>query len=177
MDRRHRRAQRSRRVFRRAQTGNFIDCVSKCGRRDAPAHLSEARQLVAKARALYEPWDFATSDDFALAEQLLKKAVELDPTDGDAWAAYALLSCGARVFRYGDLGEREAAARLQAERAVKLAPDSGAVRFARAFSLRFNRQTQDECLRLLREEVSRQPTNRMVVRTLGATLTALGQRE
>ena len=145
--------------------------------KSAAAPASEARQLVAKARALYEPWDLAAPEDFALADQLLKKATDLDPSDGDAWAAYALLSCGEIVMSLDNSDERMAAARIQGERAVKLAPDSNAARFAHAFSLRFNRQTQDECLRLLREEAARQPTNRMVVRTLGTTLRAFGETE
>ncbi len=151
-------------------------------RRSAPptsaaGPLSEARQLVAKARALYEPWDLASRDDFILAEQLLKKATDLDPADGDAWAAFAILSCGFSVSGR-DIGvDRTSVARIQAERAVKLAPDLNAARFARAFSLRFNPQTRDECLRLLRDEVARQPGNRMVVRILGTTLNSFGQAE
>ena len=143
----------------------------------AAAPVSEARQLVARARALYEPWDQATRDDFFLAEELLKKATALDPADGDTWATYAILSCAFIVTSRDNSDERMAAARIQAERAIKLAPDSNAARFARAFSLRFNPQTRDECLRLLREEVSRQPTNRMVVRILGTTLSSFGQYE
>ena len=61
-------------------------------------------------------------------------------------------------------------ARSHAERALKLAPQSNQARFARAFSLRFSRETQDESVRLLREEVARQPTNHLVLRILGGTL-------
>ncbi len=142
------------------------------------APVSEARQLVAKARALYEPWDFATADDFALAEKLLKKAVELDPTDGEAWASSALLSCGVLIFRWGDFSEaRRTLVRTQAENAIKLAPDSNQARFARAFSLRFNPLTADESIRLLREEAVRQPNNRFVLRILGASLRSSAQHE
>lgn len=140
------------------------------------APVSEARQLVAKARAFYEPWDLATPDDFALAEDLLKRAVALDPSDGEAWAAYALVACGTRVLL--DFSESwPLAARSRAEKAIKLAPDSPQARFAWAFSLRFDPQTQDEAIRLLREEATRQPTNRFVVRTLGAALRGIGQFE
>lgn len=141
------------------------------------APVSEARQLVAKARALYEPWDLASGADFTLAEQLLKRAVELDPADGEAWAAYALLSCGKVVMSHDNSDARKAAARDQAERAIKLAPDSPQARFARAFSLRFSPQTEAEAIRLLREEAARQPTNRFVVRTLGAALRNVGELE
>ena len=142
------------------------------------APLSEARQLVAKARALYEPWDLASGEDFALAEQLLKKAVQLDPADGEAWASYAILSCAYAVTgRDSSPQERRAAARTQADRAIKLAPESDAARFARAFSLRFNLATRDEAIRLLREEAARQPNNRLVVRILGTTLGSARQFE
>ncbi len=142
----------------------------------ATAPLSEARQLVAKARALYEPWDLATPGDFALAEDLLKRAVALDPSDGEAWAAYALVACGTRSML--DFSETwRLAARSRAEKAIKLAPDSPQARFVCAYSLRFDPQTQDEAIRLLREEVARQPTNRFVVRTLGAALRNVGQLE
>ena len=152
-------------------------------RRSAPptaekaAPMSEARQLVAQARALYEPWDLATSDDFALAETLLKKAVELDPTDGEVWAAYAILSCGSFIHGHDSSDARRATARTQAENAIKLSPDSGQARFAYAFSLRFNPATQDEAIRLLRAEAARQPANRFVLIILGAALRRAGQLE
>jgi tetratricopeptide (TPR) repeat protein len=141
------------------------------------APLSAARQLVAQARAIYEPWDLATADDFALAETLLKKAVALDPTDGEAWAAYAINSCGQLGLRFDTSAERSAMARTQAENAVKLAPDSGQARFARAFSLRFNPTTRDEAIRLLRAEAGRQPTNRLVLRVTGSALRISEQHE
>ncbi len=142
----------------------------------ATAPLSEARQLVAKARALYEPWDLATADDFALADDLLKRAVTLDPSDGEAWAAYALVACGTRSML--DTSETWGlAARSRAEKAIKLSPESPQARFAWAYSLRFDPQTRDEAIRLLREEATRQPTNHFVVRTLGAALRNFGQLE
>lgn len=142
----------------------------------AIAPVSEARQLVAKARALYEPWDLATPDDFLLAEDLLKRAVGLDPSDAEAWTAYALVACGQRtMLDFSDTWSL--AARSRAEKAIKLAPDSPQARFAWAYSLRFDPQTRDDAIRLLREEATRQPTNRVVVRTLGAALRAVGELE
>jgi len=143
----------------------------------AAAPLSEARQFVEKARKLYEPWDLASREDLDLAEELLKKAVTLDPTDGEAWAHSALLSCLKLVISFDTSDERRLAVRVQGDRALKFAPDSDFVRFAHAFSLRFNPQTQDECLRLLREEAARQPNNKLVVRTLGNTLRNFGDLE
>jgi tetratricopeptide (TPR) repeat protein len=141
----------------------------------ATAPVSEVRQLVAKARALYEPWDLASNEDFALAEQLLQKATTLDPADGEAWAASAILSC---AFYYARNEDRQSAARSQGERAIKLAPDSDLARLAYAFSLRTDPNTLDECVRRLRDEAARQPGNRMVLRMLGNTLSSsVGQHE
>jgi Flp pilus assembly protein TadD len=141
------------------------------------APMSEARQLVAKARALYEPWDLARLEDFTLAEKLLNKAVDLDPTDGEAWAAFSILSCGMSGLWHDRSAARITAARTQAENAIKFSPDSDQARFARAFSLRFNPATRDEAIRLLRGEAGRQPTNRLVLRVTGSALRISEQHE
>lgn len=82
---------------------------------------SEARQLAGKARALMEAVD-STADDFAAAETLIKRALELDATDGEIWAVSSRINSGylSRGFDRGSA--RREAARNQAERAVKLAP-------------------------------------------------------
>ncbi len=143
----------------------------------APTKESEARQLVARARtlALYDQWDEATREDFALTEQLLKRAVELDPIDGDAWAAYALCSCGQIAFGYDSSQTRKEAARNQAERAVKLAPDSNQALFALAYSYRYQQTaTKAEALRLHRQVAEREPANKFVLRQLGRVLQDTG---
>jgi tetratricopeptide (TPR) repeat protein len=145
----------------------------------AEAPLSEARQLVAKARtlALHDQWDEVTREDFALAEQLLKRAVEIDPTDGEAWAAAALVSAGQISSNYDNSQTRREALRLQAERAIKLAPDSIWARFARAYSYRYQQAaTSGEALRLHRELVAREPGSKWFWRQLGRVLeVAVGQ--
>jgi tetratricopeptide (TPR) repeat protein len=135
----------------------------------AAAPLSEARQLVAKARPLWEPWDVASPGDFQLAQQLLKKAVELDPSDGEAYAAYATMMLG-YINNYDRSSDGQALARSLADKAIKLAPESPAARVAYAYALRLTAETWDEAERRLREEVTRQPTNKLVLRTLGSML-------
>lgn len=138
---------------------------------------SEARRLVTEARALYEPWDLASREDFQLADKMLAQAVELDFADAEAWGAYALLTCG-WISSQGDMSQqRRAALRKQVARANALAPDADLTRFVRAFSLRFSPETVSEAARLLREEAARQPNNRLLMRTLGLTLRGLGQTE
>jgi len=56
------------------------------------ASSSEARQLVGKARALFETAEFPNRDDLLLAEQLCQRAATLDPADGEVWAASAQVS-------------------------------------------------------------------------------------
>ena len=84
---------------------------------------SEARQLAEKARALFDKIN-SNADDFAAAESLLKRALELDATDGEIWAYSARLNAGYLTRSFERNTARAEAARSQAERAVKLAPDS-----------------------------------------------------
>ncbi len=134
------------------------------------APLSPARELVEKARVLYEPWDLATKDDFVMADQFLKRATELDPTDGEVWAAQAIASCA--IVAISGLGEdRRVEMRLQAERAVKLAPDSDNARFARALAIRHDREgAAEQAEPILREVATRNPENRLMLRSLGQFL-------
>ena len=89
----------------------------------APAPASEARKLAERARALFDKIN-SNADDFAVAESLLKRALELDATDGEIWAYSARLNAAylTRSFERGTA--RAETARNHAERAVKLAPES-----------------------------------------------------
>lgn len=84
---------------------------------------SEARQLSDRAKALLDAVD-STPADFAAAEALLKRALELDATDGEIWAVSARLNSAFSTRGFDRSPSRREAARSQAERAVKLAPDS-----------------------------------------------------
>jgi len=135
------------------------------------ATVSPARELVAKARALYEQWDLATKDDLGMADQFLKRAAELDPTDGEVWAHQALVSC-AFVGMSVTPEDRRMEMRMQAERAVKLAPNSDNARFARAFAIRLEgkKGAWEEAEPVLRDVVARNPENRLMLRGLGYPL-------
>jgi tetratricopeptide (TPR) repeat protein len=135
--------------------------------------LSPARELIEKARALYEPWDLATKDDLVMADQFLKRATELDPTDGEVWANQALVSC-AFVGMTATPEDRRVEMRLQAERAVKLAPNSDNARFARAFAIRLEGKpgAWEAAIPILRDIVARNPENRLMLRGLGYPLTS-----
>jgi tetratricopeptide (TPR) repeat protein len=143
----------------------------------AVRQATEAERLVARARTLYEPWDLASREDIKLADQLLHKAVALEPENGEAWAHLALVACAINTALRDTSQGNIDAARTAAERAIRLAPDSDAARAARAYSLRFNQRTKAEAERLLQIETERQPNNRLMWRTLGSLLNSRGERE
>lgn len=95
----------------------------------APA-TSEARQLAMKARAMSLDKYNSTADDFATAEGWLKRAVELDANDGEIWAIYSQFHTAIRTRGFDEGTSRREDARADAERALKLAPDSVEARFA-----------------------------------------------
>jgi len=90
----------------------------------AAADASAGRQLVARARAMSLDKYNSTADDFAAAESLLKQALALDPNDAEAWAASSQLNTAFNRRGFDFSPARAEAARSQAERALKLAPDS-----------------------------------------------------
>ncbi|MDB6127093.1 MAG: invasion protein regulator, partial [Verrucomicrobia bacterium] len=96
------------------------------------APVSEARQLTAKARAMSLDKYNSTADDYAAAEGLIKRALELDANDGETWAVSSLLNSTIRSRGFDRAPARREAARREAERALKLAPDSVDGRYALA---------------------------------------------
>jgi tetratricopeptide (TPR) repeat protein len=132
--------------------------------------VSEARKLMARAKTLYEPWEGATREDFTLAAQMLQRATELDPTDGEVWAAAALLACGQIALRHDPTPARVEAARIAAERATRLAPESKQARFAQAFYFRNQAATIKESDRILGELAEQPPDDALLLRTYAVVL-------
>jgi tetratricopeptide (TPR) repeat protein len=89
-----------------------------------PKANSPARQLLDRARAMSLDKYASTADDFAAAESLIKQALALDPNDAEAWAISSQLNTAYQNRGFDFAPERAEAARSQAERALKLAPDS-----------------------------------------------------
>jgi len=144
----------------------------------APAtSMSAARQLEAKAWAIWELQDDATRDDWALADQFCQQAVAADPNDGDAWAVQSQVSLAFNIFGFDLSPARYEVARTQAQRAARLAPDSNEAQFALANYYRRNSATSDEGLRLLRQLVERMPNDKRVLRTLASALRGKGHNE
>jgi tetratricopeptide (TPR) repeat protein len=129
--------------------------------------LSEARQLAYQARALIDGLD-STSDDYATAEGLLKRALELDQNDGEVWALSSRLNSLylSRGWSIGGGNARAEAARSQSERALKLAPDSVESLLAVA---RANRNTDaPRAEAALRQALVRAPNSGPVLLNLGS---------
>ncbi|MSU67826.1 MAG: toll/interleukin-1 receptor domain-containing protein [Opitutaceae bacterium] len=98
---------------------------------DKPAApLSPARQLAERASALALKKYNSTADDFVAAEGLLKESLALDQNDAEIWAISSLFNTAIRTRGYDNSPTRREAARSQAERALKLDPNSTEALFA-----------------------------------------------
>ncbi len=159
-------------------------------RRDASATttttatpLSEARKLTLQARALIDDDPVAVRQNFILAEELCKKAVALDVSDGEAWATYARVSLGFWEWGYDDTPRRRELARSQSQRAIRLAPDSIEAGLAEAGLAYFSRPRYEltevgaEPERRLRSLLRQAPTDRRIYRLLANTVARSGQAE
>jgi len=140
-----------------------------------PATLSEARQLVAKARQLFEKEDDSNRENLLLAEELLRRAEGLDPTDGEVWAAHAQLSGLFISLAYDSGNARHAAVRAQAERAMKLAPQSVESKLAKAWYLTSQTNTLAEGEAVLADLIKRAPNDWRPLRIMGHTVRRLGR--
>ncbi|MBI2813211.1 MAG: tetratricopeptide repeat protein [Opitutae bacterium] len=96
----------------------------------APDHVSEARQLAQKAAAMSVDKYSSTADDYAAAEGLLKRALELEQNDAEIWAISSMLHTNIRTRGFDHNRARREWARRDAERAVKLDPNSQNALFA-----------------------------------------------
>jgi tetratricopeptide (TPR) repeat protein len=132
----------------------------------APA-LSEARQLVARARALSLDKYNSTADDFAAADGLIKRALELDPNDGEVWAVSSLFNSMVRTRGFDFSPTRREAARSQAERALTLAPDSTEARYALGRWQRDNESDPAIAERTFLELLARAPEHPGALQSLG----------
>lgn len=134
--------------------------------RPAVVSTSEARQLVAKARANFEKADPLRSD-LETAEQLLSRAQQLDPIDTEVWAAEAQVASVYVWQQYDTSQERKEALRNAADRAVKLAPQSSEARFASAESLFWVSDRVAEAKAILVDLLRQKPDDHRVLIALG----------
>ncbi len=152
-------------------------------RREAPAvagplpapPASEARQLMEKARALYINRLDTSRDDCVLAEDLLKQAQGKEANDAEVWASLSHLH--SYVFMRGwDLNiQRREAARVAAQRAMRLDPASFEGRLAEAFLLADTGPESLEKERLLRALRTERPAEKRLLRALASVLDRRGE--
>ncbi len=141
------------------------------------AALTPAQELVAKARTILDQNDEMNRQGYALAEELLKKAQLLDPTDVSAWALHANLSANLVWFGFDHTPARQEAMRVQASRALTLAPNSDEARLAVIkVSIEMD-QDQADSVRALQEIVRRSPDNFTAWRALGRCLRKQGDAD
>ncbi|HVT73882.1 MAG TPA: TIR domain-containing protein [Lacunisphaera sp.] len=138
--------------------------------------LSEARRLADRGFAMsVEKYD-SSLDDFNAAEDLIKRALVLDPNDGEIWARSAQLNLMFRNRGFDFSPERIAAGRQQAERAIRLAPDSVEALFAETLAQRYtgNRAGAFESLQRV---VKLDPNHARALLDLGSALASRGRME
>jgi TolB-like protein/Tfp pilus assembly protein PilF len=120
--------------------------------RDAAAPVSvsapsEARKLAAQASQLLQEPNL-TRESSWLADELGEKALRLDASDPEAWAVASLASLNLYANIYDTSAARREKARMQAERALQLDPQSIHAGLAVArYQLLFG--SQDEAWRML----------------------------
>ena len=140
----------------------------------APA-VSEARQLAAKARAMSLEKYNSSADDYAAAEGLIKRALELDPNDGEIWAVSSQFNTAIRTRGFDHDPARREAARSQAERALSLAPDSIEGRYALARWQRDNDPDPAVAERTFKEVLARAPDHGGALGSLGTLYQRTGR--
>ncbi len=135
----------------------------------SPGKLSEARQLDAQARALIDDDLMAVRENYRLADEFSRRAVALDATDGEAWATAARVSALILQLKYEMTPERKELAKIQVERANRLAPASIETGFAQAIYLAVNGDVP-QAEQLLRQLIQRAPADKRLWRHLGTIL-------
>ena len=133
------------------------------------APLTEAQKLVVKARQILDDGDELNREIFFLAEDLVKRAIDLDPAEPSARAFYAELSYWMTWQGFDNSEARRDLMRRQAERARSLAPDSTEVQIAVANVRIQLRQDLPGLERDLLVLAAREPKNWRVQRALGMT--------
>ncbi len=131
--------------------------------------LSAARELADKARALLQGFD-ATREDFALAEDFCQRALKLDSTDGEVWAAYSQVNSAFGYRGWDTSPERREQTRVMAERAIRLAPESAQAKLAQAGAWSAFGINRAETEKLLREVVQERPNDQGALKFLAVTV-------
>ena len=138
----------------------------------AAAPVSEAQQLVAKAWEQLNQTELGL-EELELADGYCKRAAELEPTDADVWATWSQVDLWYSYYTPDEDTRRQEAARLNAARALKLAPNSYEARLAQACYLvrgnwgRTEPLSAPEADQMLRQLLKEKPDEPRALRALG----------
>lgn len=141
----------------------------------AGANQRETRRLLAMACEYFQETDDAWREKFYMAEELLKRALVLDPSDGEVWAAYAELSADFYRLGYDRTPARLEQMRQQTERALQFAPDSVQTQLAQAATADYLGIDPAAMERKMRALAQRVPHNWRVLHVLGRNLGRAGK--
>jgi len=144
------------------------------------APLSEARQLVERALGVVNASGDKTSSQLEMAAALALRAQALDPADAETWAAGARIDALVYNLRFDGSEERRQRAQQAAAKALALAPDSKAARWAQASVLTYVVNTPEilpEAERIYRELLSQSPDDVGLLGGLASVLQFEGQVE
>jgi len=139
------------------------------------APVSEAQKLVQQARKIYEDGDELNRENLYLAEELVQRALKLEPTEPTAWELSAWLSYMMVWHLIDESPERRENLLRQASRAVALAPESVAAQLVYANAQMAGRPMVrdsgpshlDEIEQSLQRLAEREPQNWKIQRALG----------
>ena len=153
----------------------------------AVAPLTEAQKYLAQAQQAYEGGDEINRDNLFLAEELVQRALALDPAEPAAWEFAAWLSYIMVWHSIDESSPRRDKMLQQANRAVALAPDSVAARLmlatarlgtAQSVRAAMSETSQlEEIERELTALAAREPANWKIQRALGTTYRFMNQTD
>jgi Flp pilus assembly protein TadD len=137
--------------------------------------VSEAAKLLAQAKALYTKLNY-TRDDLAIAEDLARKATELEPDSAAAWGARAGVQA-TYLYRNWDVSEkRRLDTQNAASRALGLNPDEAEALLALGHLLTLQ-GARPQAEAALRRALAALPEDNRIARALGIFLGRTGRVE
>lgn len=128
------------------------------------APKTEAAKLIERIKAIHANWLAASHEELVLAEELGAQVVALEPTNADAWAAYAV--AGFLFVSVEDDNEHVAPTLSRAQRAMSLADGAFEPRLALALIYLWRQATFQEGLTLLRQLEKERPDDWRVLQYL-----------
>jgi TolB-like protein/Flp pilus assembly protein TadD len=136
---------------------------------------SDSEKSFAVMASVYAKYGDATHEELVLAEELGAQLVSSQPTNADAWAAYALSTLS--LFHHESAPAKYPSALTRAQRAVSLEGAAHEPRFALASVYSGRPATRDEGVRMLKKLADERPEDLRVARELAQQLSDLGRHD